>query len=381
MKKLNTLVGAFVMFAFAQTTISQTNEQPSADPVCGTEAAMAKMPAQLKSLMEASAVASQADELMLYINFNPNGSTVRPGFGNADTLTSGIINGQRTLPPPQLSQAQKDEIVRRVSDEFSPFNIRVTTDAAEFFAYPRQFKQMCLITTTPSAAGFPSDKGGVSPWAGIGLRLPGDFAFVFSSQYGDDPLSVAAVVTHESAHLLGLGHQHLFSDTCGGLLNEYHPGFGSGSLSFDPLMGEAIGDGINNWFSQSCPDPTYGIPQNDYDLINSQVVVRPDDFPDELGGGVVEDTDITGILERAGDVDLIKINFGNPGPVFITSDNIDLKVSLLNPGGKTIGVFNDPTGTGVVIPSANGMRYLKIEAAGNENMAAQFMTGKYRITY
>ena len=330
--------------------------------------------------MASAATVSQADELLLYINFNPNGSTVRPGFGNADTLTSPIVPGVRFCPAPLLSQDQKDEIVRLVSDEFSPFNIRITTDAAVFADYPRQNKQMCLITTTPAVIGYSSETGGVSPFAGVGFRLPGDFAFAFSSQVANDPHGVAAIVAHESAHLLGLGHQHLFSETCG-FLTEYHPGFGFGPLAFNPLMGDGFGDGINNWFAQVCPSPVYGVPQNDYDLINSQVIIRPDDFPDEPGGEVVGNRQITGVLERAGDVDHIKIKFRNPGPVFISSDNIDLQVKLLRPNGEVIETFNDPDSPNVVIPSARGMKYLKIKARRNENMRARFMTGTYRISY
>ncbi len=367
--------------AFNQTGKAQPNEEaPQSGPTCGTEQAMAKMPSDLKSLTAAAAVAVQADELLLYINFNQNGSTVRQGFGNADTLTSSIISGIRFLPPPQLDQEKQDEIVRLVSDEFSPFNIRVTTDSAEFMAYPRLNKQMALISTVPAVIGHPSFVGGVSPFAGPGMRLPGDFAFVFSGQYGDDARDVAAVVAHESGHLLGLGHQHQFNDTCG-FLFEYHAGLGSGPLSFKPLMGDGTGQGVSNWFAQACPSPLFGEQQNDYELINSQVTVRPDDFPDEPSEAVVDTSTIDGVLEQAGDVDFIKINFRNPGPVVIASDNIDLKVSIVNVGGRVMSESNDPAGTNAIVPSAKGMRYLKIEGAANDNMPAQFMTGTYHVSF
>jgi hypothetical protein len=279
-----------------------------------------------------------------------------------------------------LTQAQKDEIARLVRDDFSPFNIRVTTDAAEFAAYPRSNKEMCLITTIPQVIGQPSGVAGVSPFIGLGLRLPGDFAFAFSSAIGNTPTDVAAVVSHESSHLLGLGHQHRFGDSCN-FLAEYHPGFGSGPLAFDPLMGEAFTDGINNWFAQSCPDPFFGLPQNDYDFINNQVEVRPDDFPDAAGGNTHPAGAFDGILERGGDVDFIRISFKKPGSVTIASDNIDLKVTLLTSGGHVVDEFNDPGSRDVTIPSAGGMRYLKIEAASNDNMSAQFMTGTYRVSF
>jgi hypothetical protein len=380
MKALTTLLTVLLVFIPVQLATGQGIEPLDSPPICGTETAMAKMPMEYKAMTMAAATVSQANELLLYINFNPGGSVVRPGFGNADTLTTPLVQQARFCPAPTLSQEQKDEIVRLVSDDLSPFSIRVTTDAAEFAAYPRQFKEMCLITTQPQVIGMSSGTGGVSPFVGLGFRLPGDLVFVFSSAFGNDPRDVASTVSHELGHILGLGHQHLFTDSCG-FITEYHPGFGSGPVGFFPLMGNGLGSGIDNWFAQSCIDPIFGSAQNDYELINSQVVARPDDFPDDPSGGVVDQAQITGYLERAGDADHIRINFKNPGVAVVTSDNIDLKVSILNPGGKVMGVYNDPNSPNVTIPAAKGMRYLKIEAAGNANMAAQFGIGTYHVSY
>lgn len=381
MKRRTILATILLAIAFTQGAIAQTDVQDETSPICGSELAMAKMPNELKDLARSEAVTARVDELLLYINFNPNGSTVRPGFfGNADSLISTIVNSTRFCPPPLLDQQQKDEIVRLVNDDFAPFNVRVTTDPVEFAATPTANKQMCLITTNPSVIGFPSNVAGVAPWFGIGTRPIGHFAFVFSSRLDNDPDDVAATISHEVGHLLGLGHQHVFSETCG-FQSEYHPGVGSGPLAFLPIMGNGLRQGITNWFAQDCPVPDFRVRQNDYNLLNNQVAVRADDYPDEPSGGLVETREITGILERAGDVDFIMINFKGPDPAVITSDNIDLKVSVVTPGGHVLEEFNDPDNTNVLIPSAVGMRYLKIEAAGNVNMSAQFMTGTYRISY
>jgi hypothetical protein len=375
-KQIALLISVVVLpFVFAE------NARPQNAFSCGMEQSMERMPRSLKESVEASATSFRANELLLYINFNnPNGTLVFPGFGDAETMRSPIVNQVRFCPPPSLTQAQKDEIVRLVQDDFSPFNIRVTTDSAEFLAYPRPLKEMCLITTIPQVIGRPAGTGGVAPFAGLGRRLANNFAFAFSDTVGNDPSDVAAIISHESGHLLGLGHQHQFNPACN-FVDEYHAGFGIGPLAFDPLMGAAFTSGINNWFAQSCPSPIFGPPQDDYNLINDQVEVRTDDFPNIAEGPVHPAESFEGRLESAGDVDFIRINFRSPGPVTISSDNIDLKVTLLNPGGRIIGEFNDPDTRNVTIPSANGMRFLKIEAAGNENMEAQFMTGTYRVLF
>lgn len=369
------LIGLTLVFT---AVVSAQKEAPPAHPICGTDQAMEKIPHAARQDMIASSSVFRASELLLYLNFN--GGMLRPGFGNAENLTSELVSRPTGCPAPFLTQAQKDEIVRLVSDDFSPFNIRVTTDATMFFAYPRNNKEMLIVTTSPQVIGQPFGVAGVSPFAGIGFRLPNNIAFAFSSVVGNNPSDVAAVISHESAHLLGLGHQHLYSDSCN-FLTEYHPGFGSGPLSFAPLMGEGFSRGVNNWFAQSCTDPFFGVAQNDYELINSQVEIRADDFPDTPDGSTIAAERVNGVLERAGDVDFLRINFKGRGAATITSNNIDLKVTVLTPGRHVVEEFNDPESTGVTIPLVMGMRYLKVQAASNENMSSQFMTGTYRVTY
>src|SRR6185369_13064561 len=102
-------------------------------------------------------------------------------------------------PRPLLTQSQIAEIVRLVEDDFSPFNIHVTTDQTVFFNYPTQFKHLCIITTLPGVISFPSGLGGVSPFIAPGIRLPCNPCFVFASMYNliED---IAMVISHESAH-------------------------------------------------------------------------------------------------------------------------------------------------------------------------------------
>jgi hypothetical protein len=148
-------------------------------------------------------------------------------------------------------------------------------------------------------------------------------------------------------------------------------------------MGNGIGDSIYNWFAQSCRTRLLGIPQNDFARINSSVSIRPDDFPNfpEPGQPELNRNEVIGVLEQPGDVDFLFINFRSPRNVTVASDNIDLKVTVLSPGGQVLGVFNDPLDRNVVIPDVRGARYLRIEGESNANMSSQFMTGTYYISY
>ena len=354
-----------------QETVQET-------PVCGLEEAMQNMlPEYRQSLSRMEATAAAAAELLLYLDFD--GATVFPGFPNPAGNRSPIISGTRICPPPSLTAAQIEEVIELVKDDFSPFHIVITMDYTEFLNYSAANKQICIITTVPAVAGFSSGIGGISPFGGLGVRLPFNPCFVFANLYGGDLAEIASVISHESAHTMGLGHQSYFTPTCGYIF-EYHPGFGAGPLGFGPIMG--IGDKrVTNWYAQSCFHPVFGPPQDDFNLLNSQVAVRADDFPNNPSGSLITATEIDGILEAAGDADFFRINFKKPGPVTISSENADIKASLYNNGGHLLAEYNDPGDTHVTIPSANGLRYLKIEAVSNANMSAQFMTGKYRISY
>ncbi len=357
-------------------TISGDAQPLPENPICGLDEVLANRPERFRRFDPEPTLAFRSSEILLYLHFD--GAVVMPGFDNAGFFRSSLVSGSRSCPASTATQAQQDETVRLVRDDFSPFNIRVTTDFDEFLAYPAGYREMVLITTFPSVAGFSSGTGGVSPFTGG--RIPNSLSFVFSSLYGNDPKGVAHTISHEAGHQFGLDHQNRFDSSCS-YLAEYDSGYGSGPLSFDPIMGSGLDQGITNWFAQSCPSRILGRRQNDYEVLSSEVFVRDDDFPNVAEGAVQSSRDLTGILEQAGDVDFMRISFKNPGPVTISSDNIDLRVSIFNPGGKLLGTYNDPDSPGVTIPSANGMRYLKIEAASNENMSSQFMIGTYRVQY
>ena len=369
---------AFVFLLVCQATIiSQDKNEAS---TCGTNTTVRSLWYSTTDTA-VTAPAIQVDQVLIFINFN--GATVFPGNDNGDTFRSSIISGIRTFPPPSLTLEQQAEVVRRVVDDYSPFNVQVTTSQAEYTAATALKKQMCLVSTQPAVGGFSSDTGGISPFAGPGIRIPNSIVFVFSVSFGNDPVEVANTVSHEIGHALGgLPHQHLYNnDVDCQVISDYHPTFGTGPLSFGPIMGSATG-GITNWFGQSCPEPTFGAPIDDFQFLNNQVVLRPDDFQDvgsiTVGGFTAS---IDGILNRSGDVDLIPLNLSGPGLIVVASDNADIEASLFETDGTPLGTFNDPDTTGVIFPVTGGQKILRVTATSNANMDARFMTGQYNVSY
>lgn len=386
MKKLISIPAIFsVLFFSCQKEIKNSYKGAALvtqiRPACGTMEAMEKMPVKIKEQLSMSAnrTAATASSLLIYLDFN--GSVIYPGISGPDR--SPLINSIRVCPAAPLTVSQITEIVELIRDDFSPFNITITTDETAFNAANPLFRHLCIVTTSPQVIGLPNGVGGVAPFNCN--RISNTPCFAFAQAYLSQIRLFASVISHELGHTFGLEHQSLYDEDCQyNAANEYHPGFGNGILSFSPIMGAGTNEGINNWFAQTCIHSlcrTEG--QDDFLLLSEVVELKTDDFPDIPSGsktisiGLVE-----GILEKQNDIDFIKINFKNPDPVIITSyGNLDLKASVYNSGGHLLAIYDNPNGLNVSIPSANGMRYLKIQAKDNSNISAKFLTGKYKVSF
>ena len=152
---------------------------------------------------------------VIYLDFQ-GGST--PTWGGIQYLRSAYNNSDIR------------DIWRRVSEDFLPFNINVTTDLKVFQNAPPTSRQRVIITPTDTA----------DPGAG-GVAYVGSFNWD-----GDVPCWVfvtegssycAQACSHEAGHTLGLIH-------CGQILNgtnvEYYYGHGAGETGCGPNHGRAL---------------------------------------------------------------------------------------------------------------------------------------------
>jgi len=358
----------------------------NAQDFCGTTAAMANLsPEQREEILRNSVTSLvPANELLLYLHFGP--ATIRPGNADSTGFRSPLVNANRNVPAPTMTAQQISQAIDLVKDDFAPFNIRITTNYNEFLSYPIANKHLNIITTLPSVLGMSSDTGGVAPWAGIGTRLFSNPSFTFAQVWGNNPIAVADTISHEVGHTLGLAHQVHFTANCG-FIFEYHPTIGTGPLGFGQIMGFGLQDnlyqGISNWWSQECPHPQYGGPLHDFELLSDQVVLLPDDFPNSASLASPEGTTtlpVTGILGESGDVDFIRVDLTTGTTLAATSGNIDIEASVFETDGTPIATFNDPLSPSVNFLVPSGPKDIRIRAASNANMDAQFMTGQYTLT-
>ncbi|HMC99337.1 MAG TPA: hypothetical protein VKH37_04260, partial [Ferruginibacter sp.] len=113
------------------------------------------------------------------------------------TVNTTFWNGGNTLfcAPAPMTDAQITEAWGRVSEDYRPFNINITTDSTVFLAAP--LDKRIRIIVTPTSSWCP----GVGGVAYVGSFSWGDDtpAFVFCDQLGpNSPKMVGEACSHES---------------------------------------------------------------------------------------------------------------------------------------------------------------------------------------
>ncbi len=143
------------------------------------------------------------------------------------TVQSTVWNGGNTLfcNAAPLSDNQMIEIFNRVSEDYRPFNVNITTDSTKFLAAPLN-KRIRIIVTNTSAW-----RPGVGGIAYINSFSWGDDtpAFVFTDRLSNAPKYIGECVSHESGHTVGLSHQSTYNSSCQ-LVETYSTGNGTGEM-------------------------------------------------------------------------------------------------------------------------------------------------------
>lgn len=373
---------ALLLFVSFLPALSQSRSSLS----CGTESIVSDLTNKQRAALDANTVFAGIvpdEEILLYLHFVTGpGTFVIQGNPNATGFRSTMISGQKNVAVTQMSASQIAEAIKFVRDDFSPFNIRISTDYNEFLAYPLSRKLISIVTTTPTHLGFANNIFGIAPFSSIGNRQPSNPSFTFASTMGNSPKDVADTISHEAAHTLGLAHQSRFTSTCG-FVFEYHAPIGTGPTSFAPIMGDAFFSGISNWWSQECSHPTFGGPLHDFELISNHVTTRADDLPDDVGSLSPSGTitlPFDGVIGQGGDIDVLETTLAFNSLVSVTSQNIDLRVELLDSIGNTISTHNDADSLNVTFMAPSGPNTFRISAADNANITAEFMTGNYSVS-
>ncbi len=312
-------------------------------------------------------------------------------------VQSTVWNGGASFyaDPSGLTDPQITEAFYRVSEDYRPFDINITTDSTVFLTAPLNKRIRIIITTT---SGWCPGVGGV---AYIGSFIWGDDTpgFVFSDRLGPySPKMVGEACSHESGHSVGLAHQSKYGASCVTPIEQYNTGAGSGETGWAPIMGNSYYRNMSNWNDGPTP---YGCTnmQDNLSIIATQngFGYRPDDYTETLNASTYilssSNLSVTGIIGANADKDAFKFTLSQNSNFHLTAipfnvaanyigADLDIKLELYNASATLIRTYDPQETMSVTIDTVlnAGTYYLKIDGTGNLNTGEYGSLGSYTIT-
>lgn len=311
-------------------------------------------------------------------------------------VNSPLWNGGNTIncAPAGLTNAQITEVFHRVSEDYRPFNVNVTTDPDRFAAAPLNSRIRMVVT--PTSSWYP----GVGGVAYIGSFTWGDDTpgFVFSDRLGpNSPKMVAECCSHETGHSVGLAHQARYDQSCN-LTAVYHDGIGVGETGWAPIMGNSYYRNMSGWNDGPTPYGCSNV-QDNLSTITTQngFGFREDDYTEDLNGTVTSFTPnpvgISGVISTPTDKDAFRLaltqstNFRldlRPFSVLANSEgaNLDVKLELYNAARQLIRTYNPINTMSVTVDTIlnSGTYFLMVSGTGNANVNNYGSLGSYTMT-
>ena len=316
---------------------------------------------------------------------------------DGQTVISGIWNGGNPIfcAASGLNDMQITEVFNRVSEDYRPFNVNITTDSTIFFAAPLTKRMRMIIT--PTSAWCPGP-GGV---ALIGSFTRGDDTpcFAFSDRLGPyNPPYIAEACSHECGHTLGLSHQSKYGADCVTPIETYNTGTGTGEIGWAPIMGNSYYRNFSNWNNGPTPDGCTVI-QDNLNIISTQngFTYRADDYGETMNSGTFSlpsaNFSVNGIISTNTDKDAFKMTLAQSSSVHLTASpysvgsnnagaDLDIKLVLYNSTGTLINTFDPPATLGLTVDTVltAGTYYLMVSGTGNVNISSYGSLGSYNLS-
>jgi hypothetical protein len=334
-------------------------------------------------------------QIPVYNSYPSAEATVYLDFdGHLVQGTSWNMTGPISCGPSNLTNDQITEIFNRISEDYRPFNINITTDSTRYWSAPARKRMRVVFTITSAWYGA---AGGVSYVGSFtwGDNTP-DFVFTALLNYRTKYISEAA--SHEIGHTLGLRHQSTYDVNCMKTA-EYNPGTGSGEIGWAPIMGVGYYRNFTLWNNgtnqYSCMNY-----QDDLGLIVSQngFGYREDDHlnqPDPsapLVNFTDNQFDVQGVIEQTTDRDVFRIMLPVGGGFHLdatpynigTGDigsNLDMQVELLSSSENLLGAYNpsELLSSSIDTMLSPGIYYLRVEGKGNIYAPEYASLGSYSL--
>ncbi len=320
--------------------------------------------------------------------------TIFLDFDGQTVRSSGWQSGTPFIcDPAALTPSQINEIFDRVSEDFRPFNVNITTDSTQFLMAPPLRRVRIIVT--PTSAWY-QGVGGVSYTGSFtwGDDTPG---FVFSDRLANSSKYVSECCTHESGHTLGLAHQSKYDSACN-LTQQYRTGTGSGQTAWAPVMGNSYYSNMTGWDNGPTPSGC-STPQDNLTIITTQngFGYRSDDYSGTLGNTTTTINpagfNLQGIISTNTDVDAFKFTIAQGGYIHLSAApysvgtlndgaDLDVKLMLYNSSKNLIATYNPINTMDVVIDTSLniGDYYVAVAGAANSNTTNYGSLGSYTLS-
>lgn len=232
-----------------------------------------------------------------------------------------------------------------VAEDYAPFDVDVTTRDPG----PDALRRDSVDDRTYGSSVLVTEGGVLNDWCGGcgGVAVVDVFdlvgahhdytqpALAFSGSVAGHGPWIGEVSSHEVGHHLGLGHH-------GGATSPYYSGHGP----WGPVMGSPYTRALSQWSRGEYAGATS--PQDDLALIVAGAPYRTDDHGGAGAPTALEpDQTLTGVIERAGDVDAY--TFTAAGHTTVAArptspfPNLDLALTVLGPDGGVLAELEPPT--------------------------------------
>ena len=273
------------------------------------------------------------------------------------------------------------EIWARVAEDYSPFNINVTTIEPPLIANGVAVR---VAIGGNDSDWFENGAGGVAYVGGF-YNGASNVAYVFEDALNNgNPRYTAEAASHEAGHTFGLLHQAKWNG------NKLVEDYNSGTSALAPIMGVGYYSTRTTWHNGTSDDGPNAFQDDMAILANSTngFGYRADDFgsstatasPLSISGTTVN---VTGVVERNGDIDVFSFSTSGGAVNFALNvaqfgANLDSVLELLSATGQILVTANPATSLGASIATTlgGGAYFLAVRSSGGYGNVGQYtLTG------